>query len=1588
MYFVFFDSLCLVEPSLKSKVPRQAKEELDSIVFVLEKILIFLPDLIRRRWQFQSLKVIMLKLLHPGNIVRVRQDGMRCFLLWYQILGVPIEPEVRAIYESLINFGGRELSMDPYVTEAPCTMIQPVEIEPLIPSIPSDPIPKGLPVLMLNSLLDLMVSTVTSIQWRVDVRETVYLTCFRFLWDEFCTIYVNQIFPEMPRESLYSGKFDLPMPRRLIDENETKTSAKAVVISWLAKYLSSIQPGSVEGTAYQMECLKYEIVRHALNSSRETIDLMNEIFRQAFLLPFSEQVTIGKVIGVYKEWLSGGSNERLPLFLQEPSNENCIQVGSSRIMRAFVVHSSYVFFVQIPPDRPLMLEPQIDMCKRVLNIYRYMVMKVDMDKETWEQLLLVLLQVTCFVIPSRIPEPRESTLGGRMAPAFFQTLIVTWIRANLYIHVPVELWERFQSILSTLTHWEELLHEWAKTMETITRVMSRYVYNINLLDLPLDKLTTDRRDRRRRAVTEAPLRSHIDTNQPTTDSPASTPAYNQSPIKKLPANRRLSGRVKNANRLRRSTSDSQLNVLGKTKRRNSRRSLELFSRSSPEVSDDSRSPSPSSGRDSTSLKESPINLDGVSLHSNVSNVSNVHNQMNRCVIVGGTCKGWSTDSAVILWRRFIGVLGDPNAITSPTTHALAMEALNKMVDDLSKINDNLSIGDTSPSSPPQLVPPIAFFSPWLLRCMQLNGAYKRGKLIALKSLCQICLRRHETTPLYPDASLLCHFYAILMQSLSSPDLETCMVTMISCSTKPLIYGLPGATILLNSLLDAASRIIHPQKLDSSQINSISSELLRQARLEAINLLGTIIGLSPFLEQVERLNQSIDINNRIDNCKDRSLTLLFRATRARSTLDSSVNERALVLVSIGLLVHQELTLRVKNNRIVDAIDSLIAETQNVDRLILRVSCEMLTLQIEHAVYLLDDYADLPKKIIEGLARSLIVAINRSMDDSNTLSSSSSNRYASDSLECVREIVLTLIMCLGEWCMAVSFDYLKKSGLLAVVIKNLHGVINESHLLQTESTSSNINTQDANSIVLAARMLLGFLLNHLGHFPRSQLGAANVNCDVEADEKLTHDPLYFVLEDYSIVSFTCLSENRIRVILRDLTGKFAWDCQQINEKLSHDNIDDDNHRQQQQQRAPLVERTSDEFDEADHEQETDRIDLLSSLLSCVGQNSPDMGRTRRASSSLLSAQAEENLIALLLNQHYQEMNYLEQRSEGRNASLSSSHASLHVTSTLNSFNTTTTTTTASSSCNISGDVNLISSDKKCNIDAATSVDCLPWPQCRRLIDQLGFLSWERRGKVALLNSTDRVKRELRNLDNQRCRETHKIAVIYVAEGQEDKNCILLNKCGSKAFETFVSALGWEVDLTTHTGFRGGLQSNGSTGLTAPYYCTPLLEVIFHVSTRIPASCDQLDSLTRKLRHLGNDEIHIIWSEHWRDYRRGIIPTAFGDVLIIIYPVNGITDMYRIQIIRKKEVQFFGPLFNGAVVHSSLLPCLVRATAINASRVQRLNVPLYETFFEERANCLQSAIKNAEDTSFEDFASTVYTSPAKWPFSNTLANLTAES
>lgn len=581
-------------------------------------------------------------------------------------------------------------------------------------------------------------------------------------------------------------------------------------------------------------------------------------------------------------------------------------------------------------------------------------------------------------------------------------------------------------------------------------------------------------------------------------------------------------------------------------------------------------------------------------------------------------------------------------------------------------------------------------------------------------------------------------------------------------------------------------------------------------------------------------------------------------------------------------------------------------------------------------------------------------------------------------------------------------------------------------------------------LACRFLYVRLLNYLGHFPLKYLGATSLSCCIEESEYLPSEAesdfqnaenlSIFIVNDSTIISFIGVTSSQppstasapvtqiqagtnkdqltsqsssaslqssefnsqsfqVHIILRDLCGKYAWECRNFSYDDHHSLYDSSrtktfdvnsgngsvvlsNTNSFRNDISDLHMNGDDLDDECHDETLADDLsgsstssrnrDYLESLINQLNHCLPseidlntssqrNVLKKRNSAQSISNpkckiGQAEEIMIALLTNQRFQELNHCDHSADTYDNQQIRSSPMTDTRDNGNGF--------------------------RSSIDAEEAMflqqNALPFEKCRQLIEQLGYMTWEKRTKIDMLTKNGRLLRELRNLDKQPGRETHKIAVIYVANGQEDKTSILTNSTGSRAFEDFVSGLGWEVNLANHLGFKGGLQTNKSTGETSPYYCDNSTEIMFHVSTRIPvvSSTDE-ESLNRKLRHLGNDEIHIVWSEHTRDYRRGIIPTEFGDVIIVVYPLQTFLGFYRIQILCKPEVPFFGPLSNNSIVHQSSLSSLVRATAINASRAKRFIIPFFQSHFEERSKSIETIVQNQKERlPFEDFASKLYT------------------
>lgn len=89
--------------------------------------------------------------------------------------------------------------------------------------------------------------------------------------------------------------------------------------------------------------------------------------------------------------------------------------------------------------------------------------------------------------------------------------------------------------------------------------------------------------------------------------------------------------------------------------------------------------------------------------------------------------------------------------------------------------------------------------------------------------------------------------------------------------------------------------------------------------------------------------------------------------------------------------------------------------------------------------------------------------------------------------------------------------------------------------------------------------------------------------------------------------------------------------------------------------------------------------------------------------------------------------------------------------------------------------------------------------------------------------------------------------------------------------------------------------------------------------------------KKKFIGNDSIHVVWSEARRPYRQTTIKSSFNFVHLVLHPLP--SGLVRVAILRKRDkVDFFGPLLDGMLVSKEILPALVRATILNADRAIR--------------------------------------------------------
>uniref|UniRef100_A0A7N4V020 Ral GTPase activating protein catalytic subunit alpha 2 n=1 Tax=Sarcophilus harrisii TaxID=9305 RepID=A0A7N4V020_SARHA len=1695
IYFIFYENFITLENNLKLKGNNKSqREELDSILFLFEKILQLLPERIFFRWHYHSIGSTLKKLLHTGNSIKIRCEGIRLYLLWLQALQTNCAEEQVLIFACLVPGFPAIMSsrgpctLDTLINPTPFssdTKIHPEEITPLLPAVSGEKIGEDQTCFFLQVLLRYMVIQAASLEWKNKENQD---TGFKFLFTLFRKYYLPHLFPTFTKlTNLYKPVLDIPHSRpkpvyvtsTRNNENTYSTkipymAARVAFIKWIVtfflekKYLTTTQNtknggeglpkiiqnvgGMVQEKTSELEVsgpseqdknhsnsstlsdrrlsnsslcsieeehrTVYEMVQRILLSTRGYVNFINEVFRQAFLLPSCDISVTRKVVKVYRKWIL----QDKPLFMEEPDKKDItedndanlgysvtetdnkqattehsghkrssswgrtysftsavsrgcileddnknIKAGVQATLQVFLTNSANVFLLEPCTEVPMLLKEQVDACKAVLSIFRRMIMELAMNKKTWEQMLQILLRITEAVMQKPKDNQIKDLFAQSLAGLLFRTLIVAWIRANLCVYISRELWDDFLSVLSSLTDWEELINEWANIMDSLTAVLARTVYGVEMTNLPLDKLSEqkEKKQRGKGCISDSQKasavgrsfslswRSHPDVTEPmrfrsatTSGAPGVEKARNivrqkATEVEECQQSENILGgecgclfvdqeqqiprssstsditdqlqsdsyqgkKIENSQNLNSSDLRQIQENKGHLKKENEGPTILVRRSSSPaeiDLKDDlqqtegkcrerqkSESVSSDTSLGYTNEVEITMNpwhpfeedqelntptdvaVDSDARHwlqlspTDASNLTDSSECLaDDCsIIAGGNLIGWHPDSAAVLWRRILGILGDVNKIQSPKIHAKVFGYLYELWYKLAKIRDNLAISldnQTSPS-PPVLIPPLRMFASWLFKAATLPNEYKEGKLQAYRLICAMMTRRQDVLP---NSDFLVHFYLVMHIGLTSED--------------------------------------------------------QAPRSEAHTILGSLVCFPNIYTKIPLLQSVPEIDGVVTGSEDIK-HYLINILLKNATDEPCEGARCISVCCLGLWICEELIQCTNHPKVKAAINVIGVTLKFPNKVVAQVACDILQLLVSYWEKLQKYDNSLPRKITEILVATIAFLLP-------------SAEYSS--VETDKKFIVSLLLCLLDWCMALPMKTLmhqvstvledqhsSRAPLLDYIYRVLHCCVSGSSTYTQQShytlTLADLSSSDydpflplanvRNSepvqyhsstelgnlltvaeekrrrslelIPLTARMVMTHLVNHLSHYPLSG-GPAILHSLVSEN----HDNAYFespelssevfrspnlqlfVFNDNTLMSYLQIPAERtegrpssalsdVRLIVRDISGKYSWDSKILYGPLEV------NFAQNKRNNSLVIsdsrQQTFEPQKDFSHIEEVD--DVLDKLLENIGNASPECLLPAQLNLNApspppfgMSHYQEKEIIKAILCQNAQEEEYVHR-------------------------------------CR--SDVTMKVPNQEQPVPSEPQG---PFYFCRLLLNDLGMNSWDRRKNFHLLKKNSKLLRELKNLDSRQCRETHKIAVFYIAEGQEDKCSILSNARGSQAYEDFVAGLGWEVDLSTHCGFMGGLQRNGSTGQTAPYYATSTVEVIFHVSTRMPSDSD--DSLTKKLRHLGNDEVHIVWSEHTRNYRRGIIPTDFGDVLIIIYPMKN--HMFFIEIMKKPEVQF---------------------------------------------------------------------------------------
>ncbi|XP_043416871.1 tuberin isoform X4 [Prionailurus bengalensis] len=207
--------------------------------------------------------------------------------------------------------------------------------------------------------------------------------------------------------------------------------------------------------------------------------------------------------------------------------------------------------------------------------------------------------------------------------------------------------------------------------------------------------------------------------------------------------------------------------------------------------------------------------------------------------------------------------------------------------------------------------------------------------------------------------------------------------------------------------------------------------------------------------------------------------------------------------------------------------------------------------------------------------------------------------------------------------------------------------------------------------------------------------------------------------------------------------------------------------------------------------------------------------------------------------------------------------------------------------------------------------------------------------ILLPNESFERSVQLLDQIPSYDTHKIAVLYVGEGQSSSElAILSNEHGSYRYTEFLTGLGKLIELKDcqpDKVYLGGLDVCGEDGQFTYCWHDDIMQAVFHIATLMPTK-DVDKHRCDKKRHLGNDFVSIVYNDSGEDFKLGTIKGQFNFVHVIITPLDYECNLVSLQC--RKDMEGLVDTSVAKIVSDRNLPFVARQMALHANMASQVH------------------------------------------------------